>query len=304
MPETGGPEGGIWLPAIDHPRRRFGAGEFDFERQVAVMAIINRTPDSFHDKGATFAFDKAVAAAERAVADGADWLDIGGVPFLEGPEVGAAEEADRVVPLVEEVRRRTDVVISVDTFRPEVARAAIAAGADVVNDTSGFREPELARVVAETGAGIVITHSLAGPRVRLPRPTYGDVTAEVVAFLRERRDYALSCGVRPEQIVIDPGHDLNKNTFHSFELTRRLHEVSRIGPPVLVALSNKDFIGEILEVPSAERLEGSLAVATACVLQGARIVRVHDVKQTVAAMRTVEAVMGWREPRNPRHNYI
>ena len=277
-----------------------GGRVFDFTRRVAVMAIVNRTPDSFHDRGSTFALAKAVEAALAAAEAGADWVDIGGVPFAPGPEVTATEELDRVLPVVEAVRDRA--VVSVDTFRPEVAREVIAAGAGVINDTSGLRDPAMADAVADTGATLVITHSLAAPRTRWPRPQYRDVTAEVAAFLRERVELALSRGVRPEQLLIDPGHDLNKNTLHSLEVTRRLGEIAAIGYPVLAAVSNKDFIGETLNAPHQDRLAGTIAAVVFCVLHGARIVRVHNVRAAVQAVQMTEAMLGWREPAYTRHN--
>jgi dihydropteroate synthase len=264
------------------------------------MAIVNRTPDSFHDKGRTFALEAAVEAVRAAAGAGADWIDIGGVPFAPGPEVSAAEEIDRVLPVVEAARDLT--VVSVDTFRPEVARAVIAAGAGVINDTSGLRDPAMADAVAGTDAQLVITHSLAPPRTSWPSPKYEDVTGQVAAFLRDRVTLAEERGVRPEQIIIDPGHDLNKNTHHSLELTRRLDEIAAIGYPLLVAVSNKDFIGETLDVPQTERLAGTLASLVYCVLHGARIVRVHDVRAAVDAVRMTEAILGWREPAYTRHN--
>ncbi len=293
-----------FVPDLISPRRRIGARTFDFDRQVAIMAIVNRTPDSFHDRGATYALETAVRAVTAAVADGADWVDIGGVPFgTHGREVTEAEEIERVLPVVKAARDASDVVISVDTYRTEVALQALAAGADVVNDTSGLHDPELAEVIAESGATLVITHSLASPpRTPVPRPTYADVTGEVAAFLTSRVELAVSRGVRPEQIVVDPGHDLNKNTYHTLELTRRLREITALRYPTLVALSNKDFIGETLDRPQHERLEGSLAAAVFCILQGARIVRVHDVRATVAAVRMTEAMLGWRPPLTARHN--
>src|SRR5690606_14630650 len=147
----------------------------------------------------------------------------------DGPPVSPAEEIDRVVPAIAAVRAHTDAVISVDTHRGEVARQAIAAGVDVVNDTSGLADPDLVAAVAEGGVGLVVTDSLAGPRVRHPRPQYDDVTAEVIAFLRDRVKYALDAGVDPGKIIVDPGHDLNKNTLHSLELSRRLDEIAAIG---------------------------------------------------------------------------
>ena len=264
------------------------------------MAIVNRTPDSFHDKGRTFALESAIDAVRAAAEAGADWIDIGGVPFAPGPEVTVAEELDRVLPVVEAARDLA--VVSVDTFRPEVARQVIKAGAGVVNDTSGLRDPAMADAVAGTDAQLVITHSLAAPRTPWPSPRYGDVTAEVAAFLRERVSLALARGVRPDQIIIDPGHDLNKNTYHSLELTRRLDEIAAIGYPLLVAVSNKDFIGETLDARQPERLAGTLAGIVYCVLHGARIVRVHDVRAAVDAVRMTEAILGLREPVYTRHN--
>nr|WP_296066662.1 dihydropteroate synthase [uncultured Actinoplanes sp.] len=280
--------------------RVIGGRSFDFSRQVAVMAIVNRTPDSFHDRGSTFALDKALSAVSAAAGAGADWIDIGGVPFAPGPEVSAAEEIERVLPVVMAARERA--VVSVDTFRPEVARAVIEAGAGVINDTSGLRDPAMADAVAGTDAQLVITHSLAPPRTAWPRPQYQDVTAEVAAFLRQRVELALSRGVRPEQLIIDPGPDLNKNTRHSLEIIRRLGEIAAIGYPVLAAVSNKDFIGETLDAAQHDRLAGTLAAVVFCVLNGARIVRVHDVRAAVQAVRMTEAMLGWREPAYTRHN--
>jgi dihydropteroate synthase len=281
-------------------QRVIGGRAYDFSRQVAVMAIVNRTPDSFHDRGRTFALDRAAEAVAAAAAAGADWIDIGGVPFAPGPEVTAAEELDRVLPVVEAARDLA--VVSVDTFRSEVAREVIKAGAGVINDTSGLRDPAMADVVVDTDAALVITHSLAPPRTLHPRPTYADVTAEVAAFLRQRVDLALSRGVRPEQIIIDPGHDLNKNTYQSLELTRRLDEIAAVGYPMLAAVSNKDFIGETLDVAQQDRLAGTIAALVFCILRGARIVRVHDVRAAVDAVRMTEAILGLRPPATARHN--
>lgn len=284
-------------------RRRIGAREFDFARQVAVMAVVNRTPDSFHDRGATFVLDRAVASALRAADLGADWVDIGGVPFGRGPAVSIPEEIDRVVPVVEAVAaERPELVISVDTNRADVAEQAIAAGAAVINDTSGLGDERMAEVVAAGGAHIVITHSIGPPRVEKPAATYADVVAEVRGFLAERLQRAEAAGVARERLIIDPGHDLDKNTLHSLELTRRLHEIASLGAPLLVAVSNKDFIGEAIDRPRVERLAGSLAAMTACILAGARIVRMHDVAETVDSVRMIETILGWRAPARLEHN--
>lgn len=267
------------------------------------MAIVNRTPNSFHDQGRTFELESAVAAATKAVADGADWVDIGGFAFSAAQaHIGVETEIERVAPVIARVRAATDAVISVDTHRPEVARAAIEAGADVINDTNGLREPGIAEVAAETGAVVIVTHSLGGPGRRVFRPSYADVVSEVADFLRERVSVALKAGIAPEKIIIDPGHDLNKNTFHSLELTRRLEEITSIGYPTLAALSNKDFIGETLDRPQGDRKEGTIAANVVAILKGARILRVHDVAATVASVRMTEAVLGWRGPVAPSHN--
>lgn len=281
---------------------RIGRREFDFARQVAVMAVVNRTPDSFYDRGATFALDRAVEAAVRAAELGADWVDIGGVPFGRGPAVSTAEEIDRVVPVVAAIAAASDVVISVDTNKAEVARAAIAAGAAVVNDTSGLGDPEMAGVVAASDAHVVITHSVGPPRAEKPPARYDDVVREVRAFLVERVERAEAAGIPRERLIVDPGHDLDKNTLHSLELTRRLGEIADIGLPLLVAVSNKDFVGESIDREQGARLAGSLAAMVCCIERGARIVRMHDVAATVDAVRMTEAVLGMRAPARLEHN--
>jgi dihydropteroate synthase len=296
---------GIFLPHLGSPQRTIGGRVFDFSRQVAVMAIVNRTPDSFHDKGKTFGLAEAVDAVDKVVSEGADWVDIGGTPFAPGPDVTVEEELDRVIPVVEETARRNPhIVISVDTYRPEVARRSIAAGASVINDTSGLHDSAMAEVVADSDATLTIVHTLATPRTVFARPSYHDVTVEVADFLRQRVDLAVKIGVPPERIIIDPGHDLNKNTYHTLELTRRLNEITAIGYPTLVAVSNKDFIGETLDLAQDQRLEGSLAAVVFCIVQGARIVRMHDVRAAVSAVRLTEAILGFRPPATARHNVV
>lgn len=285
------------------PVRTFGARTFDFSRQVAVMAIVNRTRDSFYDNGSTFGFQPALAAVRQAVDDGADWVDIGGVPFSPtAAPVSPDEEAERVVPLVEAARAITDAVVSVDTFRPAVAQAALRAGADAVNDTSGLHDPAMADVVAAEDGVLVVCHSKAPPLTRLARPQYADVVAEVRAFLLERVALARARGVGAHRVVVDPGHDLNKSTRHSLELTRRLDELAGLGYPLLAAVSNKDFIQETLDLPKHGVLAGTTATHVLCVLQGARVLRVHDVAAAVQAARMTEALLGWRGPLRERHN--
>jgi dihydropteroate synthase len=267
------------------------------------MGIVNRTPDSFFDQGRTFALNDAVAAALAAAEAGADWVDIGGVPFShDTPEVPVAEEIDRVVPVVEQVSAASDIVISIDTYRPEVAALGLSAGAVVINDTTGLHDPDLADVVSAQDATLVITHSLALPHQHHRRPQYGDVVSEVKSFLAERIELAVDHGVPESRIVIDPGHDLNKNTLHTLELTRRLAEIAELGLPLLAAVSNKDFVGEATGLARRDLTAPSIAAATICALHGARILRMHDTAAAVAAARMIESVMGFRQPDYLHHN--
>lgn len=290
------------MPHLLSPVRTMGLRTFDFSRQVVVMAIVNRTPDSFYDRGSTFGLDAAVAAALAAVADGAEMIDIGGAPFAPGPEISIDAEIDRVVPVIAAVRAASDVVISVDTFQPEVAQASIDAGADLINDTTGLRNPEMIGVVARSSAGVVITHSLAQPRTPFARPQYGDVVADVARFLADRVEAARAAGIAADRILVDPGHDLNKNTLHSLELTRRFGDIAALGYPALAAVSNKDFIGETLDLERGNRVYGSLAAAVVAILNGARILRMHNVAPAVEAARMTEAILGFRQPAYLRHN--
>jgi dihydropteroate synthase len=292
-----------YLPPLRDPIRTIGRRRFDFDHQIVVMGIVNRTPDSFFDGGETYALDEAVAAALAADETGADWIDIGGFPFSpDTPEVTAAEEIERLLPVVEQVSAVSDIVVSVDTFRPEVAARCIDAGAVVINDATGLHDPELADLVAARGATLVITHSLALPHQHHHRPQYNDIVTEIKTFLAERIQVAVDHGVPESRIVIDPGHDLNKNTLHTLELTRRLAEIADLGLPMLAAVSNKDFVGEATGLPKSDRMAPSIAVATMCALNGARILRMHDAAASVAAARMIEAVMGFRPPVYLQHN--
>lgn len=292
-----------YLPPLRQPVRRFGPHTVDLSRGVLVMAIVNRTPDSFFDQGSTFALARAVGAVRAAEEAGAAWVDVGGVPFAPGAVLPWRQEAERVVPVIEETRSRgSDIILSVDTFDARVAEAALDAGADVVNDTTGLSDPELAPLVAERGAHLVLTHSLAAPRTVYPRPRYDDVVREVRDFLAERAELARAAGVEDSRLIVDPGHDLNKNTADSLLVTRGLRRIAELGHPVLAAVSNKDFIGESLGLPKAERGEGSLAAAAFCLHEGARILRMHHPLQAVRAASMFEAIMGWREPVRAVHN--
>lgn len=277
-------------------RRAIAPGEF------AVMAIVNRTPDSFYDGGVTMALAAAVDAAGRAADDGATIVDIGGVRAGYGPAVSPAEELDRVLPVVTAVRAALpDLVISVDTWRAEVAQAVVDAGADLLNDTWAGADPGVVRVAAETGTGLVCSHTGGlGPRTDPHRVAYDDVVAEVRTFLTASADAAVAAGVRPDGIVIDPTHDFGKNTRHSLRLTRELDALTGTGWPVLVALSRKDFIGETLDLPAADRLEGTLAATAVSAWLGARVFRAHDVRATRRVLDMVASIQGTRQPARTR----
>jgi dihydropteroate synthase len=272
--------------------RVFGADD------LAVMAIVNRTPDSFYDGGANVQLAAALAAVARAVDEGADVVDIGGVRAGHGPPVGVAEELARVLPVVSAVRERfPDIVISVDTWRAEVAAQVIAAGADLINDTWAGADPDLVGVAAGTGAGLVCSHTGGlAPRTDPHRVCYDDVVADVRATVTTAATRAVEAGVRRDGVLIDPTHDFGKNTRHSLELTRRLDELVATGWPVLVALSRKDFIGETLDLPPAERLEGTLAATAISAWLGARMFRAHDVRATRRVLDMVASIRGTRQP--------
>jgi dihydropteroate synthase len=265
---------------------------------LLIMAIVNRTPDSFYDKGATFEFDIALQRVREVLRDGAEIIDIGGVKAAPGDVVDVGEEIERTQPLVAAVRAEfPDVVISVDTWRHEVGSAACEAGADVLNDAWGGWDPQLAAVAAEHGAGLVCTH--AGgvePRTRPHRIAYADVLADILTRTVGEAERAAALGVPRESILIDPGHDFGKNTRHSLELTRRLDELVATGWPVLVALSRKDFIGETLDLPVADRLSGTLAATAVSAWHGAAVFRTHDVQQTRQVLDMVASIRGSRPP--------
>ncbi|AUH40792.1 dihydropteroate synthase [Streptomyces sp. CMB-StM0423] len=276
---------------------RLGSRTFAAHEPV-IMAIVNRTPDSFYDQGATFRDEPALARVEQAVAEGAAIIDVGGVKAGPGEEVSAAEEVRRTAGFIAEVRRRhPDVVISVDTWRHEVAEAACAAGADLLNDAWGGVDPLVAEVAARHGAGLVCTH--AGgvqPRTRPHRVAYDDVMADILRVTLGLAERAVALGVRRDGILIDPGHDFGKNTRHSLEATRRLGEMTAAGWPVLVSLSNKDFVGETLDRPVKERLVGTLATTAVSAWLGAQVYRVHEVAETRQVLDMVAAIAGHRPP--------
>src|SRR4051794_21395037 len=261
------------------------------------MAIINRTPDSFYDRGKTYELAAALDRATQAIDEGALIVDIGGVKAGPGAEVTADEEADRVVPLVEAVRdRHPDIVISVDTYRAAVADIACRAGADLINDAWQGPDPKIAAVAGAHGAGLVCTHAGGQPpRTRPHRVQYDDVVGDVVSVLSALAEHAVAAGVDPESILIDPGHDFGKNSRHSLAVTAALPQLVETGWPVLVALSRKSFLGEVLAVGADERLAGTLSATAVSAWLGARVFRAHDVAATVQALAVVEAIAGRRD---------
>jgi dihydropteroate synthase len=263
-----------------------------------LMGIVNASPDSFSDGGLHAGLDAQLALAQELLAAGADILDIGGESASTNrPPVAAEEEIERVVPLVQRVAGELGAIVSVDTYKPAVARAAIAAGARIVNDVSGLRDLELADVCAESGAALVLMHTRAAPRERLQDPDlYDDVTGEVIAFLRERMVLALARGVRSEQLIVDPGPDFAKTPAQTIRLLAEVARLHELGRPLLMAVSRKDFIGALTRRAPRERLAGTLAALAHGVDRGAHIFRVHDVEAAADFLAVRAALAGEREP--------
>jgi dihydropteroate synthase len=259
--------------------------------RVRIMGILNTTPDSFYDGGRYRDLGAAVERAEQMVSAGADIVDIGGEKAGPGDPVSIEEELCRVVPVVAAVRRAVSAPVSVDTFKPEVARAAVDAGASIINSIDGFRDPKMRRVAAQTGVAIVVMHIKGRPRVANPRPRYQDVVGEVAEFIEARIAECLAENIDPRSIVIDPGPDFGKTTGQTIEILRHLDRLTAMRFPVLLSISRKRFIGDVLNAAPDGRLEGSLAVTAWGVLQGVKIVRAHDIRATKRVVVMTEAVM-------------
>ena len=268
--------------------RMFSPGE------TGLLAIINRTPDSFYDAGRYLDDEAALGAVARAIADGADAVDVGGVKAGPGPEVSAAEELRRVVTFIAAIRERyPDLVISIDTWRSSVADAACGAGADLVNDAWAGHDPELAAVAGARGAGYLCAHTGGHPpRTDPHRVRYQDVVSETVADLCRQAEAAVAAGVREDGLLIDAAQDFGKNTYHSLQVTGQVSALVETGWPVLLAVSNKKFIAEALGLNGrkSDRITGSIATTAVAAWEGVRMVRAHDVAQTRQALDMVASL--------------
>jgi dihydropteroate synthase len=269
-----------------------GAHRYDITTRALVMGILNRTTDSFFDRGTYWDFDAFLAKADQLIAEGADFLDVGGVKAGPGPEVTETEELERVVPAVEALHGRFDVPISVDTWRASVAKAAFEAGAVVGNDISGFADPEYLTVCADAQATAVATHIRLKPRVPDPEPEYPEgVVAAVKAFLLDRARRAEAAGLPAERIVLDAGLDLGKTWQQSVGLLRESQQLADLGYPLLLSASNKTFLGRLLDLEIDQRRDASLSATALGIARGCRIVRAHDVRGTVRVRDTIAAVL-------------
>ncbi|MDQ3147198.1 MAG: dihydropteroate synthase [Actinomycetota bacterium] len=267
-----------------------GRHRYDVTHRALVMGILNRTPDSFFDRGRWFALDDLVARADQLVAQGCDLLDVGGVRAGPGPAVSEAEELDRVIPVIEALHHRVEVPLSVDTWRASVAKAAFEAGAVLGNDISGFSDPEYLGVAAAAGASVVATHIRLAPRVPDPDPHYADVVGEVSAFLVDRAGRATAAGIPPEGVILDAGLDLGKTAAQSLLLLRSSSTLAALGHPLLLSASNKTFLGKLLDLELGERREATLAATALGVGEGCRIVRAHDVLGTRRVVDVLAAI--------------
>lgn len=267
--------------------------EFTFPRPALVMGIVNVTPDSFYDGGRFFDTRAAVAHARQLVEQGAEIIDVGGESTRPGAvPVAEAEELRRVMPVIEQLAGQVKVPISIDTVKPGVARAALAAGASIVNDVAANRENgAMWRLVAEAQAGYVCMHAQGTPRTMQVNPVYADVVREVGEFFSGRLRQLSDCGVTREQIILDPGIGFGKTAEHNLQLLGAAREFTKFERPLMVGVSRKSFIGKLVGVEPAARLPGALACACLAVAAGVRMVRAHDVAETVQAIRMTEAIL-------------
>ena len=264
----------------------------NLSRRTHVMGVINVTPDSFSDGGQFFEKDRAVEQALQLAGDGADLIDIGGEstrPYSKG--ISADEEMNRVIPVIEALKKKLRIPISIDTLKAQVAREALRSGASMVNDISALRlDPEMASVVAQAGVPVILMHMKGTPGDMQVAPTYDDVASEIITFLRSAMDQAVRSGVRRDRIIVDPGIGFGKTFDHNLEILKELGRLQCLEAPILVGSSRKAFIGRILDKKVHERDTGTMATVAAAVMNGAHIVRVHNVKQAVETVKVIDAI--------------
>jgi dihydropteroate synthase len=272
-----------------------GSRTFDLSTRALIMGILNITPDSFSDGGKFFNPGTAIDQGCRMAEAGADVIDVGGEstrPFA--PQVSPQEELDRVVPVIEGLKKQLDIPISIDTYKAPVARAALNAGADLVNDISALRlDAQMPALVAQARVPLILMHMQGIPQDMQVNPRYGDLMTEVKEFLRERREFAVSSGIAPDKIILDPGIGFGKTWEHNLELIQRLDEFQDLGCPVLLGASRKAFIGKLLDLPVTERDIGTLGVIAVGLIRGANIIRTHNVPWGRQVATVVEAILNF-----------
>jgi len=287
-------------PRADHDLTFADGAVMGLGLRTRVMGVLNVTPDSFSDGGLYPDLPAALERAERMVESGADIIDIGGESTRPGADpVDETEEINRVIPVVAGIRKALSVRISVDTRKASVARRAIDAGADMINDVSTLRDHEMLPLLRETGTPVVLMHMRGEPRTMQRETRYDDIVGDVVGFLRDCSDTAASAGLADDKILIDPGIGFGKSVAGNMTLLNELHALAEIGRPILIGASRKSFIGTVLDLPLEDRLEGSLAVAAFAAAQGAHMVRAHDVRATLRVVRMIDAIRSTQRPARP-----
>ncbi len=285
-----------YIDKLDENKKRgkliIGKKEFNLDKDILVMGILNVTPDSFYDGGYYFEKDKACRRAETIVKEGAHIIDIGGMSTRPGSlSVSFEEEVGRIIPVIEYISKNYDILVSADTYRSEVARRAIDVGAHIINDISGLSmDSNMAKVIAEGNVSVVIMHIKGTPENMQKNPEYENVIDEIYDYLEDKTGIAIDSGIKPGKIIVDPGIGFGKNLEHNLEILNKVYEFRMLGYPVLIGASRKSFIGSILDLPLEERLEGSLAAAVCSVMGGVNILRVHDVAETIRAVRIAKRI--------------
>jgi dihydropteroate synthase len=286
-----------YIEKLDKNRKRkeliIGKKKFNLSEDTLIMGILNVTPDSFYDGGYYFEKDKALNRVETIVKEGAHIIDVGGMSTRPGSlPVSLEEEVKRIIPVIEHISKNYDILISADTYRSEVAKRAIDAGAHIINDISGLSmDPSMVRVIAEDDVSVVIMHIKGTPENMQKNPEYRNVVDEIYDYLEERTNMATDSGIKPEKIIIDPGIGFGKTLEHNLEILNKINEFRMLGYPVMVGASRKSFIGNILDLQVEERLEGSLAAAVCSIINGVNILRVHDVKETARAVKITREII-------------